>query len=99
MIEGFMKDRTIADLSNDAMLRFAVVKQLEIIGEAASHITQPTLDTEPSIPWKQVVLMRHVLVHDYYRVDIPTVWNTVTNDLGPLKEGVQRLVHSLPSAP
>jgi uncharacterized protein with HEPN domain len=63
-IEGFMAGRRIDDLYNDAMLRFAVVKQLEIIGEATSRINRETLDLEPGVPWKQVVLMRHVLVHD-----------------------------------
>lgn len=99
MIEGFMKSRTIKDLSTDAMFRFAVVKQLEIIGETTSRITNDTLALESAIPWKQVTLMRHVLVHDYYRIDVPTVWNTVANDLGPLKEAVQRLLAVLPSAP
>ena len=98
LIEGFMKGRSIEDLSSDAMLRFAVVKQLEVIGEAAARITKETLGTEPAVPWKQVVLMRHVLVHDYYRIDVPTVWSTVTNDLGPLKQGVQRLLTALPPA-
>ncbi len=99
LIEGFMMARSIEDLAQDAMLRFAVVKQLEVIGEAASRIAQETLDAEPAIPWKQVVFMRHVLVHDYYRVDIPTVWSTVTNDLGPLKQAILRLLATLPPAP
>lgn len=98
MIEDFMSDRSIEDLSTDAMLRFAVVKQLEVIGEATSRITAATLTLEPGVPWRQVILMRHVLVHDYYKVDVPTVWNTVTNDLGSLKEAVQRLIVALPPA-
>lgn len=99
MIEGFMKGRSMDDLAKDAMLRFAVVKQLEVIGEAASRITLETLVAEPSIPWKEVVLMRHVLVHDYYRIDVPTVWSTVSNDLGPLKQAINRLLGTLPPAP
>ncbi|MBK8498322.1 MAG: DUF86 domain-containing protein [Flavobacteriales bacterium] len=99
LVEGFMKGRSTEDLSNDAMLRFAVVKQLEVIGEATSRITEGTLAMEPSIAWKQVVLMRHVLVHDYYRIDVPTVWSTVTNDLPSLKKAVKRLLETLPPAP
>ncbi len=99
LIEDFMNSRSMEDLTKDAMLRFAVVKQLEVIGEAASRITQATLDAEPSIPWNQVVLMRHVLVHDYYRIDVPTVWSTVTNDLPPLKLAVKRLLEAIPPAP
>ena len=99
LIEGFMERRTMEDLSNDAMLRFAVVKQLEVIGEATSRITEGTLAMEPTIAWKQVVLMRHVLVHDYYRIDVPTVWSTVTNDLPALKQAVERLLVALPPGP
>ena len=98
LIESFMKARSTADLSNDAMLRFAVVKQLEIIGEATSRITPETLGMEPTVPWNQVVLMRHLLVHDYYRIDVPTVWSTVNNDLGPLKQAILRLLQILPPA-
>ncbi|MEZ4789335.1 MAG: HepT-like ribonuclease domain-containing protein [Flavobacteriales bacterium] len=99
LIDSFTKGRSIEDLSNDAMFRFAVVKQLEVIGEATSRITEGTLSMEPSIAWKQVVLMRHVLVHDYYRIDVPTVWSTVTIDLPPLKQAVMRLLDALPPAP
>jgi len=54
---------------------------------------------EPSTPWKQVILMRHILVHDYYRVDVPTIWSTATNDLEPLKQAIQRLLDNLSPAP
>lgn len=98
MVEVFMRGRTIDDLYSDAMLRFAVVKQLEVVGEAASRLSTGTLDREPGVPWKQVVLMRHLLVHDYYRIDVPTVWSTVNVDLGPLKEAILRLLSNLPPA-
>jgi uncharacterized protein with HEPN domain len=61
--------------------------------------SRETLDLEPGVPWKQVVLMRHVLVHDYYRIDVPTVWSTVTNDLGTLKQAVVRMLAVLLLAP
>lgn len=98
LVERFMHGRTMDDLATDAMLRFASVKQLEIIGEAASRITPGTLALEPTVPWKRVVLMRHVLVHDYYKIDVPTVWSTVQDDLRPLKEALLRLLEVLPPA-
>jgi uncharacterized protein with HEPN domain len=99
LVERFMYGRAMDDLANDAMLRFATVKQLEIIGEAASRITAGTLALEPSVPWKRVVLMRHILVHDYYRIDVPTVWSTTQDDLKPLKEALIRLLELLPLPP
>jgi uncharacterized protein with HEPN domain len=98
-IERFMDGRSMEDLQTDAMLKFATVKQLEIIGEAASRITPETLAKRPEVPWKKVILMRHVLVHDYYRIDVPTVWSTIQDDLQPLKESIQQLLTELPPGP
>ena len=71
---------------------------MEIIGQAASRITPGTLSLEPEVPWKRVVLMRHVLVHDHYRIDVPTVWSTAQDDLGPLKGALMRPLLVLPSS-
>jgi len=62
----------------------AVVRTLEIIGEAASRVSQDTRDAHPEIPWAQMIGMRHRLIHEYFRVDLATVWDTVQDDLPPL---------------
>ena len=62
----------------------AVVKQLEIIGEAARHVSDEFQADHAEIPWRLMVGMRNRLIHDYTRIDVPTVWETVQRDLLPL---------------
>jgi len=62
----------------------AIVRMIEIIGEAARKLSQETKDTLPEVPWTEIVGMRHRLVHDYLHVDMEKVWYTVQNDLPKL---------------
>ena len=73
--EGFLADRTI---------NLAVVRLLEIVGEAASRIPQSERDKYPQIPWGQVVGLRNRLAHGYDRVDLEIVWQIVTRHLPSL---------------
>ena len=81
---GFAAGRTRAYLETDQMLLFALLKCLEIIGEAAANVSPPGRAQLPSVPWGQVVRMRNVLIHEYFAVDLDVVWSTVTTDLPPL---------------
>ena len=79
------------DLKNNKMLQFAVIKNLEIIGEASYKLTNEFKDNHPEIEWKQIISMRHFLVHGYYDVDEIIIWDTVKKDLPPLREKIQKL--------
>jgi uncharacterized protein with HEPN domain len=72
------------------MLSFAVVRAIEIIGEAASRVTQDARTAFPNIPWADVTAMRNRLIHAYFEVDLARVWDTVTDDLPPLISQLQR---------
>jgi uncharacterized protein with HEPN domain len=61
----------------------AVIRPLEIIGEAARRLSQQTRDAHPDIPWDQMIGMRNRLIHEYFRVNLTTVWETVRDDLPP----------------
>ena len=78
------------DLDRDRMLVLALVKCIEIIGEAACQTTAATRAALPEIPWPSIVAMRHRLVHAYFDVDHDRVWDTVTGDLPSLVEALQR---------
>ena len=80
----FAASRTRADLDTDQMLLLALLKCLEIIGEAAANVSAPTRAQFPGVPWGQVVRMRNILIHEYFAVDPEVVWSTVTADLPPL---------------
>jgi len=70
----------------------AVIKALEIVGEAASRISEETRQAHPEFPWKEIIGMRNRLVHAYFDVDWRAVWNTVHHDLPPLIAMIEPLV-------
>jgi uncharacterized protein with HEPN domain len=78
------------DLLLDAMRLDAVVRNLEIIGEAASRLPDQIRDDLPEVPWRQVVDMRNTLIHAYFGVDPDIVWSVVTEKVGPLAEAIRR---------
>jgi len=89
-INQYIEGKTSQQLTDDSMLFYAVVKNIEIVGEAAYHLTKAFCKEHPETPWKDVVLMRNVLVHDYYRIDYKEVWKVIQEDLPPLREQVIR---------
>jgi uncharacterized protein with HEPN domain len=78
----------------DTMVQDAVIRNLEIIGEAVKQIAQPTRDLAPEVPWKQIAGMRDVLIHHYFGVKLDTVWAVVEQHLGPLREAVEALLQT-----
>lgn len=74
------------------MLQFAVIKNFEIIGEAAYHLTKEFRDQNTLIPWDIITKFRHVLVHDYYAIDLDTVWRTVQSKIPELKTNIETII-------
>ena len=70
----------------------AVIKALEIIGEAAGRISEDTRKVHPEIPWAEIIGMRNRLVHGYFDVDWAKVWDTVHHDLPPLIATIEPLI-------
>jgi uncharacterized protein with HEPN domain len=66
-------------------MRFASIKQIEIIGEAANYITQETKALFATVEWNQNVGMRHILIHEYFGVDQNLVWQVIIDDIPKLK--------------
>lgn len=77
----FMADRDRSDLDEDRMLLFAVVRAIEVIGEAASRISEETRAAHAGIPWRAIVGMRNRLIHAYFEIDTGIVWETVTQEI------------------
>jgi len=70
-----------SDLDANRMLTLSLVKEIEILGEAASRVGAATRATLPAIPWSQIVRMRNRLIHAYFNVDLDIVWDVVSHDL------------------
>ncbi len=81
------------------MLRMALVRLLEIIGEAARGVSAATRESHPGIAWSQMAGMRDRLIHGYFDVNLDIVWDTVSHDLPPLVAQLEQLLPSFPSVP
>ena len=76
----------------DDLLQNAVMRMIQIVGEAASKISPEYRKAHPEIPWRGIIGMRHRLVHEYFRIDPERVWKVVENDLPALIAVVEPLV-------
>ncbi len=85
----------MSDLYNDKIPFYAVVKNIEIVGEAANNVTKELQSQHPEVQWKDVISMRHVLVHDYYNIDARTAWQTAQDNLPQLKKQIEKILSSL----
>jgi uncharacterized protein with HEPN domain len=77
---------------DEVMVQDAVVRNLEVIGEAVKHLTSATRGKRPDIPWAAIAGMRDRLIHDYFQVDLNIAWDVVQNDLVPLREALSALL-------
>lgn len=90
-------DQYVAGLDFDAFTADqkcvdAVVRNLEVIGEATKHLLDSPSLTGGTVPWSDIAAMRNILVHEYFGVDLAIVWHTVTHDLPALREHIVQLL-------
>lgn len=91
-IENYSSNVDFEIFLNNSMMRFACIKQMEIIGEASNHLTQEIKDKFSTIAWAQIVGMRNVFVHEYFGVDSNLVWEIIKNDIPELKANIKEMV-------
>ncbi len=97
-IDEIHKYLIAADLSvflENSMMRFACIKQMEIIGEASNHLTAELKSKFSDIAWAQIVGMRNVFAHEYFGIDSSLVWEIIKNDIPELKEKVEHVLQSI----
>jgi len=88
------RGRRREDLDTSRQLTISLVWLVGTIGEAATHIPPELRAAHPTVPWRQMVGMRHRLFHGYDQIDLDAVWATVTNDLPPLIADLERILAS-----
>ena len=89
---AFAKGRTADDLRTNRMLLLALVKEIEILGEAATQISEDFRLSRPDIPWAMIRGMRNRLIHAYSDVNVALVWSTVVSDLPELERALNVLL-------
>ena len=88
MVQGRRRE----ELDSDRMLELSLVRLVEIVGEAATRVSEEGQKRYPSIPWRQACAMRNRLVHGYDKVDLNVLWDTIQDDLPPLIAELERIL-------
>lgn len=91
-VDDFTRGMIYEEFTTDKKTINAVIRSLEVLGEATKHIPAPFRKKHPDIPWSKMAGLRDVLIHDYMGVDLMTVWKVVKERLPEVKEQVGGLV-------
>lgn len=94
-VKNFIEGMTFEDFINDEKTQFAVIRAIEIIGEAGKKIPNPVKEKSPEIEWREISGMRDMLVHEYFGIDLEVVWHTAQHDLPNLKNKISELINNL----
>jgi uncharacterized protein with HEPN domain len=81
--------------AGDVLAQTAVVRWIEIIGEAARGLPEEVRQAHPEVPWRQMIAMRNVLIHGYFDIDVDLVWSVAQNDLPKLGAQIRAIVGEL----
>lgn len=90
-IENFIADYNLESFSNDRKTFLAIIKLLEIIGEASNHISTATLNKIEGVNWKSIIALRNIITHEYFGIDSRIIFEIATVDIPSLK---QKLIDS-----
>lgn len=88
----FVRDETRGSLNKDRKLEFALVKAIEIVGEAASKVSTESRENLPQIPWPNIIGMRNRVIHAYFDINLDILWKTITEDLPPLVAELEKVL-------
>ena len=83
---------------NTRLIQEAVIRSLEIIGEASRNISQPLRDAHPQVPWRQIAAFRNFVIHAYWDIKLERIWEIVENDLPALKPQLEAILARLPDS-
>lgn len=88
----YTKDVSFDGLEKNKILCHAVIYNIQIIGEAAYKLTKEFRDSHSEVEWRDIIAMRHILVHDYYEVNMNILWNVITEELPAFKKQIGTIV-------
>jgi uncharacterized protein with HEPN domain len=95
-IHAYTTDLSYAQFLADERTQDAVIRNIEILGEAVKHLTAELTATHPEVEWKSITGMRDKLVHEYFGVNLDILWDVLASKLPPLRVQIERIIQSRP---
>ncbi len=93
-IARYTKGLSFEDFSKNEVLIDAIVARFIVIGEAASHLTENTRHQFPDIPWRKIIGLRNLVVHEYFKIDLPILWKIISVDLPTTKAQLDSIIEN-----
>ncbi|MCZ7609598.1 MAG: DUF86 domain-containing protein [Ignavibacterium sp.] len=94
-IESYIQESGYDIFQNNTMMQYACVKQLEIIGEAANHLSPHCKKLNSEIQWREIIDLRNLLIHEYFGIDTKIVWDIIKIDIVSLKFQIKQIIEQL----
>ena len=92
LIEKYVEGLSFEEFAGDQKTIDAVIRNLEIIGEASSKLPRDFREKYPDVPWRSIIGLRNILIHNYMGVDVEAVWGNIKKDIPLLKEHIRSIV-------
>lgn len=94
-IENYLEGISKENFLQNQMLQDAIVRNIEIIGEASKNISEEIRESNTQIEWRNITRMRDKIVHHYFRLNLETVWQTATEDISKLKPEIEKILKTI----
>jgi uncharacterized protein with HEPN domain len=91
-IENYTKNLSFTEFADNGMAVDAVIRNLEVIGEATKNVSEEIKEKYPEVEWKEAAGFRNVLIHDYFGIDLEAVWDTIKKNLLPFKKHILKVL-------
>ena len=91
LIEGYSEGITLVEFIESPQLQDAIIRRIEIIGEAVKNLPEDFKKDHPEIAWQKIAGMRDVLIHQYFGVDLALTWDVIQSDIPDLKQNISRI--------
>ena len=95
LIEHYMDNVSHEEFLRNRLLQDGVIRQLEVMGEAARNLSEDLRNEHPQIPWRQMIGLRNRMIHAYFNVDLQIIWEIVQGDIPDLKQKMKQILDAI----